>query len=174
MTEYTFPENAAQVLVMLQRFIRIKKYFRIDSPQNMKILAAKLRESRKEPLSGVAIEPDVFYNVGIIFSRYKNNITMGELSRELDIPMSSATRIMDWLTKNGYAERYPDSSDRRIVRVGLTRDGWKIYQALNEVILESTQRILHIFTIDEVALIHQMMVKALDAIEKESQNEGIS
>jgi len=41
---------------------------------------------------------------------------MGELSKALDVPLSTATRIAD-CGQERYAERSPDPKDRRVVRV---------------------------------------------------------
>jgi DNA-binding MarR family transcriptional regulator len=169
MTNPNFPDNAPQVLIMIQRFIRLRKYFRINSQERMRILADRFRETKKSGIRGENPEPDLFYSVGMAFSRYDGPITMGELSRDLDVPLSKATRIMDWLTKYGYAQRFSDPEDRRIVRVGLTDEGLRMYSALNEVILESSQKILSLFSPEELNTMHQLLEKALDAIEKDQQ-----
>jgi DNA-binding MarR family transcriptional regulator len=171
MSKLIFPENAPQVLAMIQRLIRLRRYFRMDSPENMRILGRRLHETFKSTGSEEIAEPGLFYNIGMVFSHHPDPITMGELSRELDVPLSSATRIMDWLVRNNYANRYPDANDRRIVRVGLTEEGLQVYAALNEIILESSQKILRLFSPEEISTMHQLLAKALDAIEKETGNQ---
>jgi len=172
MTDAKFPESAPQVLQLLQRFIRLRKYFRIDSPQNMRILAEKLRESKRKHPTDNPISPDVFYNLGMILSRDDEPKTMSELSRDMEIPMSSATRIIDWMTKNGYTARFPDPEDRRIVRVGLTDEGRSAYASLNDIILESFQRILKIYTPEEIKTLQSLFCKALDEVEKVSSESS--
>jgi DNA-binding MarR family transcriptional regulator len=169
MTKLIFPENAPQVLILIQRFIQLRRYFRINSPEIMHTLGRRLNETRNSSSSNEIADPALFYNIGMVFSMQQEPITMGELSRELDVPLSTATRIMDWLVNQNYAQRYPDSNDRRIVRVGLTEDGLQVYSALNEIILESSQKILRLFTQDELITLEQLLAKALDAIENETK-----
>jgi DNA-binding MarR family transcriptional regulator len=168
MTILNFPENAPQVLILIQRIIQLRRYFRINTPEIMHTLGQRLHETRNTFNSEDIADPALFYNIGMVFSQHQEPITMGELSRELDVPLSSATRIMDWLVNHNYAQRYPDQNDRRIVRVGLTEDGLQVYSALNDIILESSQKILRLFNPDEIATMHQLLEKALDAIEKET------
>lgn len=169
MTKLNFPENAPQVLILIQRFIQLRRYFRINSPEIMHTLGRRLSETRNSCSSNEIADPALFYNIGMVFSMQQGPITMGELSRELDVPLSTATRIMDWLVNQNYAQRYPDPNDRRIVRVGLTEDGLQVYSALNEIILESSQKILRLFTQDELTTLEQLLAKALDAIENETK-----
>ena len=37
----------------------------------------------------------------------EGNITMGEFSNALSVPVSTATRIADWLVDNGFIQRLP-------------------------------------------------------------------
>jgi DNA-binding MarR family transcriptional regulator len=168
MTTFNFPENAPQVLILIQRIIQLRKYFRINTPEIMHTLGQRLHENKNSSNSEEIADPALFYSIGMVFSKQQDPITMGELSRELDVPMSSATRIMDWLVNHNYAQRYPDQNDRRIVRVGLTEDGMQVYSALNDIILESSQKILRLFSESEITTMQQLLVKALDAIENET------
>ncbi len=56
----------------------------------------------------------------------KGSLTMGELSRAVSVPLSTATRMADWMVENEYAERLSDSNDRRIVRLALTENGRRL------------------------------------------------
>ncbi|MBN1480374.1 MarR family transcriptional regulator [candidate division KSB1 bacterium] len=53
----------------------------------------------------------------------KNELTMNELSQEIGLAMSTLTRIVDGLVRNGYINRFPSECDRRKVCVILTDDG---------------------------------------------------
>ncbi len=65
---------------------------------------------------------------------------MGELSRDLEVPLSTATRTMDWLVNNGYAQRLPDPKDRRVVRVELTGKGKETFQAISTFMLARVEQ----------------------------------
>ncbi len=49
--------------------------------------------------------------------------TMGELTKALDIPPASLTRIVDSLASNALVYRRPDLSDRRLVVIHLSTNG---------------------------------------------------
>ncbi len=73
----------------------------------------------------------------------EGNVTMGEFSNALSVPLSTATRIADWLVENNYIQRLPDSDDRRVVRVILTETGKELFRAIDRYI---RQRLLHILS----------------------------
>jgi DNA-binding MarR family transcriptional regulator len=72
----------------------------------------------------------------------KGSLTMGELSRAISVPLSTATRMVDWMVDRDYAERLSDSSDRRIVRVALTANGHKLSQEAKGYLFEHATAVL--------------------------------
>ena len=70
---------------------------------------------------------------------------MGDLSRILGVPFSTATRTTDWLVNNGYVQRLADPEDRRVVCVELTKTGKELYRAINDLLLESAEQFLSQF-----------------------------
>src|SRR5258708_9579929 len=87
---------------------------------------------------------ELFYRIGVlILSRHKEPMPMGELSKELEVPLSTATRIVDGLVTSGVAIRVADPEDRRVVRVTLTEEGKHLHQILHRHIHE---RIDHVLT----------------------------
>ncbi len=83
-----------------------------------------------------------------LFYRASSNIypqgsmTMGEFSTALSVPLSTATRIADWLVDNGYVQRFNDPEDRRVVRITLTDNGRGLYKAIDKYIKQRLQNIL--------------------------------
>lgn len=71
----------------------------------------------------------------------KSSLTMGELSRAVAVPLSTATRMVDWMVDNNYAERLPDPNDRRIVRVALTEEGRNLSRDAKNFMFEHTSTI---------------------------------
>jgi DNA-binding MarR family transcriptional regulator len=47
----------------------------------------------------------------------------GELAEELHIRPATLSGLADRLERNGFARRWPDATDRRVVRIGLTDEG---------------------------------------------------
>ena len=62
--------------------------------------------------------------LSILFQlRQNHSLTMGELSKNLDIELSNATQMVERLHKMEYIKRSPDTRDRRVVRISLTTKG---------------------------------------------------
>ena len=64
------------------------------------------------------------HQLSILFQlRQNHSLTMGELSKTLDIELSNATQMVERLHKMEYIKRSPDTRDRRVVRISLTTRG---------------------------------------------------
>jgi DNA-binding MarR family transcriptional regulator len=120
-------------------------------PDDDEITDIVARLAGSHPQGGAASAADfgLLYHVCIVLSGNEEAITMGELSQALDVPLSTATRIVDWLVKNGYAVRLSDPNDRRIVRVTLTAMGQAMYQAGDKFIQKRVEALLQPFTVAE-------------------------
>jgi DNA-binding MarR family transcriptional regulator len=100
-----------------------------------------------------------------VFSRQSEPITMGDLSRILGVPFSTATRTVDWLVNNGYVRRLADPEDRRVVRVELTEVGKELYRAMNDLLLESAEQFLQNFSSEERKEFGRLLGKLVDNLE---------
>lgn len=92
--------------------------------------------------------PGAFFNLSSTLY-YNSNLTMGELSQELSVPLSTATRMIDWWVGNELASRLSDPDDRRVVRVSLTETGRKLHKLIEKMISESAQQCLNCLTPEE-------------------------
>ena len=110
---------------------------------------------------------DLLYKICVICSHHEAPVTMGELRAHLDVPLSTATRIVDWLVKQGIVERSADPNDRRIVRVGLMERGHAIHRAGSAMIQKRSESLLGHFTPDERETLLQLMEKLVQALEDE-------
>ena len=99
----------------------------------------------------------------------KGSITMSGFSNALSVPLSTATRIADWLVDNGYIQRLPDADDRRVVRVTLTNTGRELYEAIDRYIRQRIHQILSSLTHEEktnlLTLIGKVVVGLREAVE---------
>lgn len=84
---------------------------------------------------------------------------MGELSAELGFPLSSTTRLVDWLVRAQIAERVSDPKDRRIVRVCLTERGHQFHRATMEHNKRQVIELVSRFSPDEQAQLLQLLTK---------------
>lgn len=110
----------------------------------------------------------LFLNLGLALTQHDEPMTMGDLSRALDVPLSSATRIVDLLVKINCVTRLPDPDDRRVVRVALTESGTAMYHAVNHAIQRRVERMLRPFTPEEreslIALLRKLLVGLEESI----------
>lgn len=62
------------------------------------------------------------YRVLGVLSRY-GTLSISEIGKRLFISKPYMTILIDTLIEEGYAERLPDSHDRRIIRIAITQTG---------------------------------------------------
>jgi len=155
-----------EIVDFLHTLVSLRKRFKLGLPENLVILKKRLDGLNLAEKTAILNDIDLFYSVGITFSSHPEPVSMGELSHALEVPLSTATRIMDWLVKNGYAERLPDPDDRRIVRVALTQSGKEMYQTINEFFMERIEGIMREFTPQERHDLLSLLSRVVDAMEK--------
>ncbi len=134
-----------EVKDILQRLYFMRRRFKAVLPENLAAFKERIRDPKLEGISRY----DLLYGVGVVFARQDEPVTMGDLSRGLDIPLSNATRIVDWMVQNGYVQRLADPEDRRVVRIALTEAGGEVYRALSDLFAERASRLLNNFTAEE-------------------------
>jgi DNA-binding MarR family transcriptional regulator len=83
------------------------------------------------------------------------------------VPLSTATRIADWMVGDGYVQRLPDPDDRRVVRVAFTDTGNAVYHDIDTYFLERIEHLLHNFTTDERTLLITLLRKIIQTMEQE-------
>ncbi len=157
---------ATEIAEIIQRLIRLKNRFRLSLPENLTLLKQRLDDSSLVGKAGGKNDFDLFYNVGIVLTQQPGPITMGELSHSLEVPLSTATRIVDWLVKNDYARRLDDPEDRRIVRVTLTEGGQDMYRTISEFILQRIEQFLLKFSPEERENLLALLSRLIDTLEK--------
>jgi len=96
----------------------------------------------------------------------EGNITMGEFGNALSVPMSTATRIADWLVENGFIERIHDSNDRRIVRVNLTDTGKETYREIDAYIRYRIKQVLSTLTKEEQVILLTLISKVVSGLKE--------
>ena len=99
----------------------------------------------------------------------KGSMTMGEFSTALSVPLSTATRIADWLVDNGYFQRLNDSEDRRVVRIALTDNGRGLYKAIDKYIKQRLQNILSCLNDEEMKAFLVLVRKIVDRLKETAQ-----
>ena len=165
MSNSSHPTSSSEVVKLLQRIFRLRSHFKVVPPENIATLKKQIYELKVSGKGAVIEDPGLFYNAASVFSRYAEPITMGELSRDLEVPLSTATRTVDWLVNNAYARRLPDPKDRRIVRVELTGKGKETYQTISTFVLARVEQAISKLNTDERLTFLSLLNKVLDAFE---------
>jgi DNA-binding MarR family transcriptional regulator len=123
----------------------------------------QLRDSSSAPHEDMAF----LFRIPALLEQRETPPTMGELSAELGIPLSSATRMADWLVSAKIAERCDDPHDRRVVRLCMTEHGRQLMQLTTQYIRARISQLLHHFSDEEQAQLLRLMNKLIDSIEAE-------
>lgn len=135
----------------------------IDLPEDLAHLKERLEDiSPKGGLKHLGL----FYHIGIVLSRQKKPLSMGELSKALDTPLSTTTRMADWLVESGFVERLSDPEDRRIVRLALTEKGQDQYHTIDEFIKQRIERTFSSITPEEWENLVVLLRKLVEVLEE--------
>ncbi len=161
-------QSIDEIKGIVQRIFRLRQHFRVVHPEKIRVLQKRLfKDNRSNPVENVT-DFDLFYNIGTIFLQRSGSLTMGELSQELNVPLSTATRIADWMVSNGYVQRLPDPDDRRVVRVAFTKAGNAIYHEIDNFFMLRIDQLLYNFSPDERTTFITLLLKIIQTMEQES------
>jgi DNA-binding MarR family transcriptional regulator len=84
-----------------------------------------------------------------------------DLARDYGIDASAVTRLIDRLEKRGLLSRVRSSEDRRVVRLGLTPEGYQLAARMPEIFTGVMEKILVGFTPEEVGFLKSMLRRIL-------------
>ena len=166
MTQPVSNIDAAEFAEILQRLMTIRSHIQIVLPEEIARARARLDETHPGGKNGSAVDYALLNQIARILTAQDQPISMGELGRALDVPLSSATRIVDWLEQSGFAERLPDPTDRRVVRVTLTKEGKSVYRLTRETMIQRIEAWLERFTPDQRRSLIDLVGKLVNIIEE--------
>jgi DNA-binding MarR family transcriptional regulator len=158
--------SSPEVVKLLQRIVRLRSSFKVVAPENFAALRKQIHESQPSGKEAGIEDAGLFFTAASVFFSHSGPISMGELSRDLEVPLSTATRTMDWLVNNGYVQRLPDPKDRRVVRVELTGQGKETFQAIRTFMLARVEQAMSPLNPAEQKTFISLLNKVLDAFEK--------
>ena len=176
----TSEQIANEFVELVQRFARLrpKLVFPNESVASMKQQLHSMKEqlhSMKQQLhslrdSGVDHEDRMFlFRILGILTHSETPPTMGELSAELGIPLSSATRMADNLVRVNFVERCTDAHDRRVVRLCLTENGRQFIQMGVNYLRQQILQILNHLSPEEQTQLLRLMNKVIDSMQAERE-----
>lgn len=152
-------KTAEQFVELIQRYMRLRP--KLIQPEYV-VQFKKKMESFKN--SSHSEDHEFVFRILMLLSQNVDPLTMSELSSELNVPMSTATRIVDGLVRGGMAERVNDVNDRRVVRVGMSKNGRELYETGIAYNKQRFARLLKDFTDEEQAELLRLMNKLFDAM----------
>jgi DNA-binding MarR family transcriptional regulator len=163
----TIENTAEQFMSLMHRFICLRP--RLILPEHI-VQFKKKMEGFKE--SGNNPEDYSFlFRILILLAQNEKPMTMSELSTELNVPMSTATRIVDWLVRGDMVERVNDPDDRRVVRVGMSNSGRALYEAGMEYNKQRIADLLKDFSGEEQMQLLKLMNKLFDSLVSENERQ---
>ena len=159
-------EARKDIVDILMRLFYLRHRFRGNLPKQILDVKASIEEHNLRDTIAQINDRNVFFTIGFVFSRQSTPITMGDLSRILGVPFSTATRTVDWLVDNGYVQRLADPEDRRVVRVELTEAGKELYRSMNGLLLEGAEQFLHNFSLEERKELGRLLGKLVENLDQ--------
>lgn len=171
MPDSTLHEESAEFAGVLGQFMRMRARLTVVKPEDMARIMAILDEANPSGKAATKVEYNMLFSVGMILS-HDGPVTMGELSRQMDVPLSTATRIVDWLVATHFVSRQHDPDDRRIVHVGLTESGQNMLRVHANYMRNRIEKLLQYFSRDERQNLLALMRKLANALEEEGRPAG--
>jgi DNA-binding MarR family transcriptional regulator len=159
--------EAEQTTQFVQYLVQVLEKVAAPPAEEMGQLLSQLDETLPEDKPRHIAKPTAFYRMSSILYRSPNP-TMGELSHALSVPLPTATRMANWWVDNGYAQRMPDPSDRRVVRVALTDRGRRLHEVIEAHVGRSVQQALGCLTPQERATLLGFVAKIAAALREDA------
>lgn len=126
------------------------------------------------------VYPEEWINLDFAFSKSEifamllvdrnGEVIMSQMSSYINIPMSTATGIVDRLVKNGFMKRERSESDRRIVTIRLTDRGKEIVEGFKSFIMERVRAVNEHLTEDERRMLYNIFIKVIEILNKKNED----
>jgi DNA-binding MarR family transcriptional regulator len=151
--------TAEQFMELFHRFMNLR--VKLELPEEVALFRKKIAALRGT--SHLFEDKAFLYRIFMLLSQGEEPLSMGRLSSELDVPLSTTTRIVDGLVQASMVERVNDPSDRRVIRVGMSKNGRELYEASIAYNQQRIAKLLNVFTAEEQEQLLKLMNKLFDA-----------
>jgi DNA-binding MarR family transcriptional regulator len=95
-------------------------------------------------------------------------LTMGELAGRLGVTEKTITGIVDRLERRQFVKRLRHPTDRRVVKVELTRKGQTAYKSLHAEIVDKTAQFLGLLDSQDRSALFRILERLIERRESES------
>ena len=166
MPENTQKDTLCNLLTnVIQTLVHFQKRSLVTMPDDLIQFHNRLETKQAGGKSHIGSKYPLFYSISCILYQ-KKSLTMGELGKAIAVPLSTATGMIDWMVDNGYIQRLTDPDDRRIVRVALTHSGRRLYDSLQDHMVQHMQQLLSCLTEEEQSSMSSILRKIAAAVRK--------
>lgn len=148
-----------QFVELFHRYMNL--HIQLELPEDVALFRKKMASLRRA--SHTFEDKTFLYRIFRLLSQSEEPLTMGTLSSELEIPLSTTTRIVDGLVQAGMVERVNDPSDRRVVRIQMSETGRELFEAGMAYNKQRIANLLNVFTAEEQEQLLKLMNKLFDA-----------
>lgn len=157
--------NDSQITAVVHGFMQVWNKFEATLDKELAQIRDNLDGMHPHRVGHSDTNYELFYRASSTIYP-EGSMTMGELSDALTVPLSTATRIADWLVENGYIQRINDSEDRRVVRVALTDSGRGLFEAIDRYVRERLHKILSCLTDEEMETFLRLVGKVVTGLKE--------
>jgi DNA-binding MarR family transcriptional regulator len=161
-TQSPVTPTASQFVDLLQCFIRLRP--NLILPEHIARFKQQVIEDLKNSKMGGADDYHIVIHIIVLLAHRDTAPTMGELSADLKIPLSTATRLMDWLVQSNFLVRFSDPDDRRIVRIKITEQGNQLFKTFLELSTIRVENLLSDFSDEEKSQLFYLMNKLMNSL----------
>jgi DNA-binding MarR family transcriptional regulator len=154
--------TASQFVDLLHCFIRLRP--NLILPEHVARFKQQVIESLKNSKMGDADDYRFIIHIIVLLAHRENAPTMGELSSDLNIPLSTATRLIGWLVQSNFLIRFSDPNDRRIVRIKMSEQGIQFYKTFLDISTIRVEKLLSDFSEDEKSQLFYLMDKLMNSL----------
>ena len=158
----------SQITTVVHGFLQVWNKFEVILSKELAQIQDRLEGIHPEKEHQPSSNHELFYRVSSCILP-KGSVTMSELSNALSVPMSTATRMVDWLVNNGYVERLPDPEDRRVVRVALTATGKEFHRVIDGHVRQRIKQIFSSLSDEERITLLTLIGKVVFALREVTQ-----
>ena len=136
--------------------------------RNMRYINGIIKHKGREILKNYAITTPQF--IALQWLLEDGDLTIGELSRKINLAFSTTTDLVDRMEKNELVERTRDTKDRRVVRIHLLPVGRKIIREVIDQRRVYLSQVLSDVPADKVDVLDDVLELLLEKMQWDREN----
>ncbi len=103
----------------------------------------------------------------------RGEVSMSRICEEMNMPMSTATGIVDRMVKKELLQRERSESDRRLVLISLSAEGKEVINHWKEVISDYVRLIEDALTDEERQLLYKVFLKVVEILNQKRKSPKV-